>query len=339
MIKYVPILRGKVGEFTALQNLVGNAINEICPLIQFLPDSNPDRVGNYLDKISLELANAWNFEGNLIYFDTSYLQDILFIAELIRKMKENEINFIPVIHPNSAEGYLDLIRNGNNNKGLCIRINTTVNRPEDLISTIDSTLEEFDTKESEIDLLIDLQYIDNEDNISHYKKTFLRFYNSLHRPKSFRRLIISAGSFPTDVNGVKVNTISRIPRIEGSLWEAVIHDLADASLIYGDYGNIHPLYNPMSKAYEGSCTIKYTSDSEFFIFRGKKASNSEEGSGQYHRKSKELINCLAYDGKDFSWGDEHIYKCANHDVSSGNAGTWVKYTLNHHFMKILDLLD
>ncbi|HUX56071.1 MAG TPA: hypothetical protein VMV77_03805 [Bacteroidales bacterium] len=83
MIKYIPILRGKPGEFTALQNLEGKSLDEICPLIQFLPDSNPNRVGNYLDKISLELANAWNFEGNLIYFDTSYLQDVHFISELI----------------------------------------------------------------------------------------------------------------------------------------------------------------------------------------------------------------------------------------------------------------
>jgi hypothetical protein len=286
----------------------------------------------------VELANAWNFEGNLIYFDTSYLQDVNFIAELIRKMEENEINFIPVIHPNSTEGYLDLIRDGNNNNGLCIRIKTSINRPVDLITTINTTVEEFDIEKSKIDLLIDLQYIDNEEKLAQYKRTFFSFYNSLTSSKSFRRIILSAGSFPVDVNRFKVNRISRIPRIEESLWNIIKHDLGDTPLNYGDYGNIHPIYNPLSKAYEGSCTIKYTSDREFYIFRGKKASNSEEGSGQYHKKSKELISCHFYDGKDFSWGDEHIFKCANREITSGNAGTWVKYTLNHHFMKILNLL-
>ncbi|HUX56072.1 MAG TPA: hypothetical protein VMV77_03810 [Bacteroidales bacterium] len=253
-------------------------------------------------------------------------------------MEENEINFIPVIHPNSAEGYLDLLQDGNNNNGLCIRIKTPVNRPEDLITTINTTLEKFDIEESEIDLLIDLQYIDNGDSLAHHKSTFFRFYNSLPRFKSFRRIILSAGSFPIDVNRFKVNRISRIPRIEESLWNIIKRDLADAPLNYGDYGNIHPIYNPLSQAYEGSCTIKYTSDTEFYIFRGKKASNCEEGSGQYHKKSKELISCPVYDGRDFSWGDEHIYKCVNREITSGNAGTWVKYTLNHHFMKILSLL-
>lgn len=339
MIKYVPILRGRPGEFSALQNLEGKALTEICPLIQFLPDSIPLRVGNYLDKISLELANAWSFEGNLIYVDTSYIQDYHFIAELIKKMEENEINFIPVIHPNSEEGYLDLIRNGNNKSGLCIRIKTPVYRSEDLIATIDATLNEFDTEESELDILIDLQYIDNEDLLAHYKRTFFRYYNSLPHPKNFRRIILSAGSFPTDVNRFKVNRISSIPRIEGSLWNVFKYDLEAASLTYGDYGNIHPVYNPMSKGYEGSCTIKYTSDTEFYIFRGMKASKVKEGSAQYHKKSEELISCPAFDGKDFSWGDEHIFKCANREITSGNAGTWVKYTLNHHFMKILDLFN
>lgn len=338
MIKYVPILRGKPGEFTALQNLEEKALNEICPLIQFIPDSNPKRVGNYLDKISLELVNAWNFDGNLIYFDTSYLQDAHFISDIIRKMEENEINFIPVIHPNSTQEYLDFIRDRNSN-GLCIRVQTPVYRHKDLLTTIDTTCERFDTEESEIDLLIDLQYIDNEDNLANYRRTFFRFYNSLTRPTRYRRIILGAGSFPVDVNRFKVNRISRIPRIEANLWNIVKHDFIYAPLIYGDYGNIHPIYNPMGKAYEGSCTIKYTSDTEFYIFRGMKASKVEEGSTQYHKKSKELISCPAYDGKDFSWGDEYIYKCANHDITPGNAGTWVKYTLNHHFMKILDLLD
>jgi hypothetical protein len=338
MIKYVPILRGKPGEFSALQNLEEQVINEICPFIQFIPDTNPKRVGNYLDKLTVELANAWNFEGNLIYFDTSFLQDTPFISELIRKLEESEINFIPVIHPNSTQGYLDLIRDRNNN-GFCLRIKTPIYRPDKLIKTFDTILGKYDVKESEIDLLIDLQYIDNEDNLAHYKRTFFRYYNFLTRPKRFRRIILGAGSFPVDINRFKVNRISRIPRIEGSLWNVVKHDLADTHLTYGDYGNIHPIYNPLSKVYEGSCSIKYTSDTEFFIFRGMKASKVEEGSEQYHRKSKELISCPVYEGKDFSWGDEHIYKCANREITSGNVGTWVKYTLNHHLMKILDLLE
>jgi|WetSurMetagenome_2_1015567.scaffolds.fasta_scaffold00004_3 hypothetical protein len=338
MIKYVPILRGKPGEFTALQNLDGKALNEICPLIQFYPDSNPKRVGNYLDKLTLELTNAWNFEGNLLYFDTYFLKDTHFISELIRKLEESEINFIPVIHPDSIQEYLDLIQDRNSN-GYCLRIKTPNYRPEDLLKAIDTTLREYDLEESEIDLLIDLQYIDNEGYLAHYKKTFFRFFNSLTRPKRYRRIILSAGSFPVDINRFKVNRISRIPRIEDSLWNVLKHDLVDTNIIYGDYGSIHPLYNPLSKAYEASCSIKYTSDTEFYIFRGMRASKVKEGSEQYHRKSKELISCPVYDGKDFSWGDEQIYKCANREITSGNAGTWVKYTLNHHLMKILDLLD
>jgi len=338
MIKYIPFLRGKTGEFVALQNLDEEVLDVICPLIQFLPDTNQKRAGNYLQKISSELINAWNFDGNLIYFDTNYLKDMHFIADLMRVLTDNGINLIPVIQPSSPEEYLNIVRDNHRDNGIGVRIQVGSYRPTDLISMLENVLNKFDIEISDIDLIIDLQYIDNEANIDRYKRTFFRFYNALPNPLSVRRIILSSGSFPVDVNEFRVNTISRITRIEESLWRAVRHDIGKAPLVYGDYGNIHPIYNPEAKAFPGSCTLKYTSDQDFYIFRGVKANKVEEGFEQYHTKSKELIRSAIYDGRDFSWGDEQIYKCAKHEITSGNAGSWVKYTLNHHFLKVIKML-
>jgi hypothetical protein len=337
MLKYVPILRGKVGEFAALQNLDGNVLYEICPFIQFLPDTNKDRVGDYLTNVISKLTNAWNFDGNLMYLDVSYLDNIKFISGLANSLKGNEINIIPVIHPNSMPEYIKMIKKGFLDNGICIRIKRAYASPDKLIETIQNSMMTLDITESEIDILIDLQYVDNEDDLPIYQNTFLRLYDSIKNPRRLRRIIIGSGSFPTDVADFPVNRISQIPRIEWSLWNRIKHDLEDFPVIYADYGNIHPIYNPLIQTFEGSCSIKYTSDSVFYIFRGIKASGHIDGGGQYHQKSSELISSPIYDGIDFSWGDENIYKCANHEISSGNAGTWVKYTLNHHFMKILDL--
>jgi len=338
MMKYVPILRGKEGEFTALQNLDGRFVNETCPLIQFLPDTNKKRKGDYLVKITSGLTRAWNFDGNLIYFDVSYLRNTSFIKNLLNALRDNEINLIPVVHPNSNHRYKELIQNGFLDNGLCIRTKKAYATPHNLNTSISGSMKEFNIKESEIDLLIDLQYIDNPDDIPIYQNTFFHLFDSIKNPQSFRRIIIGSGSFPADVYNFPVNKVSSKPRIEWILWGRIRNELKDFPLVYSDYGNIHPIYDPLAQVYEGSCSIKYTSKSDFYIFRGIKASAHIDGGGQYHQKSRELIENSVYDGRDFSWGDEHIYKCANYEISSGNVGTWVKYTLNHHFMKILDLL-
>jgi len=338
MIKYVPILRGKDGEFVALQNLDESVLSKICPLIQFLPDTNKKRKGDYLVKILSGLTSAWNFDGNLIYFDVSYLDELSIILNLAHGLRDFEINFIPVIHPKPSRKYLELLQNEFLGNGICIRIKREFATPDILNKIIDQCINTFQINETEIDILIDLQYIENERDLFIYQNTFSRLLESINNLDEIRRVIIGSGSFPTDVAKFRDNKISSIPRIEWSMWKRVKRELKGFPLIYADYGNVHPIYDPITTQFEGSCTIKYTSDSEFLIFRGIKASRHKEGGKQYHQKSKELIHHASYDGRDFSWGDEYIHRCANYEISSGNAGTWVKYTLNHHFMKVLTQL-
>lgn len=338
MIKYVPILRGKDGEFAALQNLDEAALSQICPLVQFLPDTNINRKGDYIKKVTSNLVNAWNFDGNLMYFDVSYLADINIITNLANILKGNDINIIPVLDPNSNEKYLELIPHGFLDKGVCIRIKRACATPRTLRNTIDATLMRYNIKSSEIDLLIDLEYIDDLNDLPVFQNTFLRLFESIKNPEDYRRIIIGDGSFPIDVAAFPPDKITSIPRIEWYFWRSVNKELDGFPIIYADYGNIHPKYDPYAQAFEGSCTIKYSSDRGFHIFRGKKASGHPDGGRQYHQKSRELIDSKFYDGKDFSWGDENIFKCANEEITPGNSGTWVKYTFNHHFMKIISLL-
>jgi hypothetical protein len=339
MIKYIPILRGKLGEFSALENIDEDNLYELSPLIQILPDRNLKRKGDYFKILSTKISKAWNFEGNLLFLDFKYTHDIEFIDKLLLKLSGNGLNIIPVISLASNDKYFEIIRKGYTANGLCVRLEKTHARPRKLSELLAKVSDEFEISENEIDILIDLGSITSHEDIFLYQNTFQMLYESIANRDNYRRIIISSGSFPEDVTSFKSNTITAINRFEWELWNNIKDEVNDPKLIYSDYGNIHPVFDPTIPGFPGSCSIKYTTENHFIIFRGIKASDHPEGGAQFHEKSRELISHECYDGRNFSWGDEFIYNCAHNNVTSGNLGTWVKVTLNHHLTKIVDILS
>jgi hypothetical protein len=296
-----------------------------------------NRKGDYWGTIIKHLANAWG--NRMIYFDVSEITSIRDIQHIVDGLSDGNITIIPVVTLSSPANYLTLIQNlGYFQSGVCVRIGTSSFDPTRINAFIDRIIRLYGITENQIDLVFDFEYINSPNFVAVANTALHGLYGNLTNNSLFRKIIIASGSFPPDVSFIPDGTIRSLDRIEWTLWNTITRSLKRRNLVYSDYGNVHPIIIPALAGFEGSCTIKYTNDSYFYIFRGKRASKHPRGTEQYRDESRALIRHAYYDGVAFSWGDNNINECAIGNGTPGSPRTWVRTTLNHHFTKMVDLL-
>jgi len=156
-------------------------------------------------------------------------------------------------------------------------------------------------------------------------------------------VIVAAGSFPENLGSLNpAGRVYRLNRYEWGLWTSLQSNKGVKGTVkYSDYGTKYPYYSEAN--FQGSCSIKYTQEDDFVIYRGQISSNHPDGNGQYLTFSGQLIASSDYSGATFSWGDARIDFYAQQNISdpkrkTGNAGSWVEISQNHHITLLTSLL-
>ncbi|MBO0953224.1 beta family protein [Fibrella forsythiae] len=336
---YTPILVSKEGELIALSYLLPDQKDNTIPLIQLIPDAKEDRVKDYVQTRIKPLVDSWSFPGNRIYLDSSYLQQYEFgvTQDFFNKLKNNGINIIPVVYPDSADWILSFYKDFLSH-GICLRIRNNNINAQTIINSINRIKSYFSIDSSSIDLVIDFGVVTASHEAS-YANSLELIALRLAKIEPIRQCIMGAGSFPADLTKFVSDTKTPITRVEWTLWKNVKNfEIGSSRLIYADYGNAHPNYDLEAVKHQGTCSIKYTTENHFVIFRGQRAQDHALAMGQYRVKAAELLQEPYYSGQSFSWGDQFITDCAEGREGPGTPAIWVRVTQNHHFVKTLELL-
>jgi|GEM_PF-6675946 len=336
---YYPILRSKLGELNALGELKTEDKKLINPILQIIPDPKTSK------KLKDDPDIHWdNLAGrinklkdlNRVLLDVTYISDDLnSFIQLVSRLDTN-MNIQPVIYPNSSDDYVDYV--GEHFPGrLFLRIKSDFTNPRLINDTVNHYMKKFNVDASQIELLIDYRNIDGF-YIETIIGSFQNIINNVTHFGNFNGVIVSSGCFPIDVSDFKVNKVSSIPRLEWELYNELRK--LNNNIHYSDYTNVNPVFNPYAQAFLGSCTLKYTADNEYYIFRGSRPDNHPDGNDQYYSKCDELVGMSIYSGRDYSAGDKYINGCAKREkgFGPGNALTWVRVTQNHHFTKVINQL-
>jgi hypothetical protein len=333
---YFPVLRAKMGELQALQNLSPECSKKISPILQIIPDSFVEKPEGLKDPLDTLITRINKLDKmNLVLLDNFFIPEELYKFEkLVNKVKSN-VNISPVLHPNSTQEYYQFVLNNFPNK-VFIRVKRDFMSERILNSFIGDVISDFGIDESKISIIFDLGYVLHS-QIDFYENSIMSLYKNLTNSDKFETIICSAGSFPKDVTDFKVDTINEIPRVEKEIFDSLKSEISN--LNYSDYSNVNPNFDPFANVFSGSCTLKYTSDDNFVIFRGRRADMHPRGNEQYNLKCEELVELDIYPGKDYCFGDSYIDQCANGESGPGNATTWAKVTQNHHFTKVVNQLN
>jgi hypothetical protein len=339
-MKYVPFLKVKQGELAAVKNLSENIIAEVKPYHLFLNDSNKDRAGEYLESLIKPLVATYKDRGNSFFTDFSIFTDYQSI-HMYELLRHHGLDFTIVAEnlnlPSDSAEYLKNTNLFGN--GLALKLTASNDYKFDVLNKrIRAICEYFDIQSSDVDLIIDFGYV-TPGNLGLFTSRFEKFQFTIKNFDHFRSVVILSGSFPKDMTGIAVDTIHELPLLEMEIFQALA-SLSSRELIYGDYGNIHPVLNPESAKFSGSCTIKYTTSRAYKIYRGTKPDMVAQGTRQYVEKCQLIVAADDYDGPAFSFGDKEIQMYAEEKKKgNGSSTTWITNTLNHHITKLASELS
>jgi hypothetical protein len=342
---YVPILKGKEGEYNALRELTPAIRNGLTPLIEPIPipydfanevpaKTVDEHLGNFIGKIVLN----WGLDP--IFFDLDWITDSERMADGRHPLKfifdgarAEGVQAIPVTGLNRDTAYQVAVKDAidSDHRGVCIRLES--DDLDDLSTTgsqLDALVAFFGITKNDVDLLVDFAAIDPQSAVP-MQIAASSIIGTLPAIMDWRTLTFAASAFPPDLSRLAANSVTPLPRTEWTIWLWLAARRARLRRMpsFGDYGIAHPGWTEVDpRLMKMSAQLRYTIETEWLVF---KARNTKDfGFGQFKLICAALIGRPEYRGVSFSWGDSAINEYANPSTGTGNAGTWRKIGTNHH---------
>lgn len=355
---YVPILRGKAGEFEAIKHLDMDIKRGITPLIDIPPVDldhktmlPKETLDKYLKKKVEHIKNCWGTKLPLfaqqaqfsippIFVDFSEMalesrtpegnHPLEFTFDLLR---EKLIVAIPTTGTDRDTDYNKAVANviKKDDMGVCIRIlDDELYNPKLLNIELDEILKSLGVSRDKSHLIIDLKTIE-ESKVSSLAETIKCFINALPQINDWLTFTIAATGVPESMAGIMRNSEVEVSRLELNLWKLVAQttDTIDRIPSFGDYGIVSPNQGGFQPGFTASAKIRYTIEDAWLILKGHSLKKTP-GREQYYKLTKTLFQNKDFLGKHFSWGDKFIGECAQKESISGQLQKWVFIDTNHH---------
>lgn len=358
-ISYIPILKTKRAEFTALSQLDSSIKSKVIPLLEIEPipldpDTDiPEKTYNdMLTGFEQKIASSCDgiptifLDGVLIEEQFIDSGDIYPIINAVNQARKSGVRVIPVTSPTRTPTYQAAI-NSLLKGEVCLRLTTTDLANPQLISTYVTAI---GLAHNNIDVIIDLRDMITEDNINSglSKMLAIGLVNNLPNVLNYRTLTLAAGSFPMDLSNISVGVYSQ-GRFEWMLWKDLhISGELVRPIIYSDYGVQHPDYARLATRFpSATASIRYTGNDDFWVFRGQVA--RRYGYEQYGAHSQRIVVHSEYSGAKFCTGDKEIEDYAKTytqylqnptgNYKFGSPEVWRRIGQNHHITKVVDQLS
>lgn len=217
-------------------------------------------------------------------------------------------------------------------QGFCFRIDIDDldDQAEDTWSQVLERSAQLGLKADNIDLVIDLRDVGSAD-VDLLKGHVLHFLEIAPAGSPYRSVTVTGSSALKTVSEIPKDGVDAVARNELLVWSRLQRDLArDASLVFGDYGVIHPDFSDQGPNKYMNAKIRYTSGGQIVYFRGHGLRHPEKDYTQYHSLAGQVRDSSHYCGRTFSYGDRYIDMVADFNTSHGSPGTWVLADMNHH---------
>lgn len=353
---YVPILKWKHAEQSALAVLPDRHKDRISPLVEFVMPKPKSLFKDKKKKIRKtreelfqeclsafrtkrlpaipdEIMKFWGTRPVFIDFGLLYTSELKVesVKKILEKTAELGAKLIPILNLSDCFEIKKAIRQVFKKyaHGICIRIiSSDLEDIGKLNSELDALLQYFNTSRSNVDLLVDLK-----EKSTHYHK-YLNFSQEIKALPRWRTFIFACGTFPENLLECKVDKPKLIPRIEWTSWLNIKAGIIKRHPAFGDYTIRNPIYNEKLQFYRSTTSTKYTLENNWLILKGK-----VNEYGIYLANAVLLVKDKRFYGENFSNGDKFIAEKAKHFKTyirnpevggTGNTPMWLTAFINHH---------
>lgn len=339
---YVPILKYKPAEITALNHLTVEQKKNVIPLFfivhQFDRARGADGQFTRFDRPRTTiLQNAIN---DLRGFGSPVMLDISVLWESSEKnaVWEQVANnggtlfgndLVPVITTDdlATTNYSTTTKVFFVKQGVGIRL-FKEDLTENIWDKIDSFIGDMGLKKAKVHLIFDYGET-NPNELPH----ILSLLSDERAITSWQQVTIASGSFREDLGGLTVDT-HKHPRDDWKLWKNVVQqNSGDVPIGYGDYTIQFAVYKIPPEVPNPSRSIKYAKDEYWLLLKGQ--TDTAEGSAQaeqYYGQLQILEDSGELNDAACCWGDNYIHSILQKKSKKNCGGfkEWVMAGINHH---------
>lgn len=214
---YVPILKGRLGEYGALHELSPEAKARVMPVIEVPPipwDFAEDRPGKTIDRhlrdVSKRLEQAWGAE-RLIFVDLLWIAESDRMADgahplahVFSTARDRGLQLIPVTGLMRGNEYQTACRDifSCDARGVCLRLQREdFDETQDLGQQVAALLDVLGVSPSETDLILDLRALGATEG-STFMAAVPAFMRSVPQLADWRSFALAATAFPENLVGL-----------------------------------------------------------------------------------------------------------------------------------------
>lgn len=347
---YVPVIRWRKSEYSALSEISNEYLKFMTPLIEIFPRDfdtrerrknkkpypyTPDPFQVLLDKVN-QFSSYWG--ESPFFVDTLHIpEDIVqkYAKHPIEIILENSykkgLNPIPVTSTFRTNHFNTAIKRSlqyMNNKEICLRLECEEVKDNSISTKINKMLNYFSITEKETNLIIDCKITDEY-------KDYVDLVNKIPQIAKWKTFTITSGAFPKDLSDFNVGE-NKLMRKDWNKWNALQTENIKRYPSFGDYTIQYPYLNEPPRGFNMSASIRYTSEKYWVIMRGMgmKSKNSK-GYAQYPANAQMLCYRDEFCGGVFCAGDKYIEDMAGHQTKKGTPSTWLQAGINHHLTLVI----
>jgi hypothetical protein len=329
--RYVPLLRTKAGEVTALQNLAAADKQRIFPIFHLVA-APPATFGSGIiaawTGMPLALDGLFNFgiTGNLTAFNVAM------------NALGHKIPVIPCAECDAPQNYLAGIKRfvGKFAPGLVVK--ATLRQ----LPTLGAWVAAQQWRPDSIDLVVTAGHAADYDPPTFEGFVTHAIQAHIAANNGWRSITLASSAAPRDTGALAYGR-NVIPRLDWQLWNGV-QDQMPFQLDYGDYGIAYPdLTEPPGIAMtRATVSVKYTIDDEWILRKGRSTTGAQGQpmTDQYRAHAKALVREPQFGGLPNCWADDRIKQIAatNPPQGAGNRPQWVGISVNRHLSLVANRL-
>lgn len=340
---YVPILKGKQGEYRALQLLDSSAKDRLTPLIEvMLPTKAAADPQKGVKDLATTLKKSWELARPL-FLDLALMPGggTRVATRLFREIRAKGLQAIPVTDLVRSPEYQATIAQlaTEDGRGVCLRLHDEdFEDSAALLNHVEELLGRLRIAPDNVDIVIDLLEIipSHLARLTALSRTNLETLPNLD---GWRSLVLASTAFPQSMAGLPAYQASTRARADWALWRGLIRAVHRPRRLptFGDYAiQHHELveYDPITM--KMSPNIRYTCDDAWLILRGK--SVKSKGWEQVYGLARDLVQRTEFRGAGHCWGCDYIFRTAQQKEKTGGATLWRRVGTVHHLTTVTEQL-